>query len=657
MSRRRTKSRRRSLGKAPRLNDLLTPKAQAKARDGKQGTIWPVAAANGTAEMRRLQPHPAADLFPMLSDAELDEFAADIKSKGQLEPITVTPEGLILDGRNRYEACRRAGVSPKCEEWHVAGSPTAWVLSRNLHRRHLTTDQRALIALEAEAMFAAEAKQRMQAGGGDRKSEKAKADRVAPRGATRSRPETEPKKGKAAEQAAHATGASARQVERAKRLQNQRPELLPRVKSGELTLKQAEKQLVKEQRTKEVLEYRPPKGRYAVIVADPSWKFRDQLDGSDQARGGLDYPPMELAEILAMRVGETYATEDCALWLWVPNALLIDGTAAKVLEAWGFEGKSLWTWRKVDSKGEPRMGSGHFGRNCTEQVILATRGRPVVNGEDVVNWFDAPRTSRHSEKPALFFDIAAKVTPCAPDARIELFARDKERPGWVTSGAEQQAKVREAHADAREPVIEPKSGGLHETPMEWGPFETKTDEGASLIWREGSNDVLRAAGASGALYTITNSLVAPGFVELVSTDRDDRARLPDRLRAKERADEWERERLGSPPKKGRRLPPLVDVPAPAEPEPREPSTSGSQIEWVDKKHPTIVAVGRGYATRRYEIRREHKRTLQGKKIDGYIYRWFCGQDGSLKDFATIPEVKSDALRAEREWLIASGRAA
>jgi hypothetical protein len=56
-----------------------------------------------------LQPHPLADLFPMMGEAELSALAADIKAHGLREPI-VLHEGLILDGRNRLKACEIVGV-------------------------------------------------------------------------------------------------------------------------------------------------------------------------------------------------------------------------------------------------------------------------------------------------------------------------------------------------------------------------------------------------------------------------------------------------------------------------------------------------------------------------------------------------------------------
>jgi hypothetical protein len=48
--------------------------------------------------------HPAADLFPMMTDAEPDALGEDMLQHGQREPI-ILYHGQILDGRNRYRAC------------------------------------------------------------------------------------------------------------------------------------------------------------------------------------------------------------------------------------------------------------------------------------------------------------------------------------------------------------------------------------------------------------------------------------------------------------------------------------------------------------------------------------------------------------------------
>lgn len=59
--------------------------------------------------------HPYADEFPMASAEELDELATSIATVGLIHPIVLTPQGLVLDGRNRLAACERAGVEPTFE--------------------------------------------------------------------------------------------------------------------------------------------------------------------------------------------------------------------------------------------------------------------------------------------------------------------------------------------------------------------------------------------------------------------------------------------------------------------------------------------------------------------------------------------------------------
>jgi ParB-like nuclease family protein len=89
--------------------------------------------------------HPLADIFPLMEGAEFDELVADIKANGLREPITAY-ENKVLDGRNRYRACLAAGIQPLVHGHHsgcaAIGDPTAYVISRNLHRRHLTAEQK-----------------------------------------------------------------------------------------------------------------------------------------------------------------------------------------------------------------------------------------------------------------------------------------------------------------------------------------------------------------------------------------------------------------------------------------------------------------------------------------------------------------------------------
>jgi ParB-like nuclease domain len=94
--------------------------------------------------------HPLADIFPLLEGEEFDALVADIKANGLREPV-VLYDGKVLDGRNRVRACNAAGVPVRVEEHNEGcghiGDPWSYVVSKNIHRRHLTAAQkRDLIA-------------------------------------------------------------------------------------------------------------------------------------------------------------------------------------------------------------------------------------------------------------------------------------------------------------------------------------------------------------------------------------------------------------------------------------------------------------------------------------------------------------------------------
>jgi len=88
----------------------------------------------------QLKFHSLADVFPLMEGAEFDELVADIKAHGLREPITIF-EGKILDGRNRYRACREAGVQVKVKDFE-GDDPVAFVISANIHRRHLSAEKK-----------------------------------------------------------------------------------------------------------------------------------------------------------------------------------------------------------------------------------------------------------------------------------------------------------------------------------------------------------------------------------------------------------------------------------------------------------------------------------------------------------------------------------
>lgn len=92
--------------------------------------------------------HPLAALFPMLADDDLKSMAEDIKANGLRHPIVIDEAGVLVDGRNRLEACLRAGVEPDYLMIDSADAE-AFIWSANAKRRHVTKGQLAMVAAMA----------------------------------------------------------------------------------------------------------------------------------------------------------------------------------------------------------------------------------------------------------------------------------------------------------------------------------------------------------------------------------------------------------------------------------------------------------------------------------------------------------------------------
>jgi hypothetical protein len=92
----------------------------------------------------RLKDHPFAGLFDLLSTRELADLSENIAAHGQREPVMIH-RNMILDGRNRYRACRLKGLPVRYEQFPGTNDEALdYVISKNVYRRHLSSSQRAL---------------------------------------------------------------------------------------------------------------------------------------------------------------------------------------------------------------------------------------------------------------------------------------------------------------------------------------------------------------------------------------------------------------------------------------------------------------------------------------------------------------------------------
>lgn len=177
--------------------------------------------------------HPLCEMFPLLDGKEFEDLVEDARARMKdglppfIEPIVLL-EGMVLDGRSRERVGERIGVPPPASQWNGKGSPIAFVISKNVFRRHLNASQRAWYAAEAVPLLKAEAEARKKA------TQFSTAVTVTP-------PARSPvAQGESAQIAARAAGVSKSSVEAAGKVRKKgSPELQQAVAGGKVKVKTA----------------------------------------------------------------------------------------------------------------------------------------------------------------------------------------------------------------------------------------------------------------------------------------------------------------------------------------------------------------------------------------------------------------------------------
>ena len=380
-----------------------------------------------------MQFHEVANIFPLLEGEELQALVEDIRQNGQIEPIW-TYQGKIIDGRNRYRACQRLGLEPKAREWDGTGSLVQFVVSLNLHRRHLSSSQKAVVAVDVLPMLEAEAKDRMSEGARATNAGSQKIDTP------------QEQQGRATQQAAQVTGTNRQYVSDAKRIAEQAPEVLEKVRDGVLTIPDAKKvaalpevkrqeviervaqeginnlkNIVREAAHQEKRAQPLPTGQYDVIIADPPWKYNFSETTSRDIEN--QYPTMSLEDIKQLNIP---SADNAALFLWATAPKLQE--AFEVMQAWGFEYRTCAVWDKEV------IGMGYWFRGQHELLLVGVKGQ--FSPPEQANRFSSvirARRQGHSQKPERVYELLETMFPNGK--RLEVFARNK-REGWEVWGNE-----------------------------------------------------------------------------------------------------------------------------------------------------------------------------------------------------------------------------
>jgi hypothetical protein len=194
--------------------------------------------------------HEAANLFPMMEEEAHAGLCKDIAANGLLEPIWLH-EGKILDGRNRYKACKETGTTPTFREWDGEGGAVTFACSLNLNRRHLSPSQKAVVAAQLEPLIAQESKKRQI-------RKPAATDSVMAKMPEQNEPHKTSR-----EVAAALTGASPRNVQHVKAIAKIAPEKVQEIQEGKTTISKVLKEIKPE-------PGKPVRKKVESEVADPA---------------------------------------------------------------------------------------------------------------------------------------------------------------------------------------------------------------------------------------------------------------------------------------------------------------------------------------------------------------------------------------------------
>ncbi len=377
--------------------------------------------------------HEALARIPVIDGDTATVIEDDILAHGIRRPVEITPDGQLLAGRARIAIALKHSLHVPYVVVETDG-PYGYVYAGDVGRRHLTASQLHGLAVYFRPYLERERAARKVA---------AAANGVAnlPQGRIRD------------EQARDAE-TKPRGIGYAEEAERADPRLLGHIIHGKITSDVAAKVAkIDDPRTRQAIvkkiehTSRPREARaivmqavreatlakacslaaiaqkYTVILADPSWSYRNDDSPVSAER---QYPTMPLDEIESM--GEDIArisAPGAVLLLWATVPLLPD--ALCVVEQWGYRYKTHFIWYKTGA-----TGMGSWSQVDHEVLVLAVRPDSIPPAKRYSSIIEAPR-GKHSSKPDIVYKMVESMWPGA--RRIELFAR-RSRDGWDRWGAE-----------------------------------------------------------------------------------------------------------------------------------------------------------------------------------------------------------------------------
>ena len=114
-------------------------------------------------------------LIPPLTEDEYQQLESNLGMYGCRDSLVVW-SGVLVDGHNRYEVCKKHGIGFSVIEMEFADRSHAkeWIINNQFGRRNLSLYTRTELALKLEELISERAKENQRISGGDRKSSRYK---------------------------------------------------------------------------------------------------------------------------------------------------------------------------------------------------------------------------------------------------------------------------------------------------------------------------------------------------------------------------------------------------------------------------------------------------------------------------------------------------
>jgi N6-adenosine-specific RNA methylase IME4/ParB-like chromosome segregation protein Spo0J len=391
--------------------------------------------------------HRLANLFPLITGKAFDDLVEDIKANGIREPLTLY-EGKILDGRNRYFAWERTELGPDALTYkqYEGNDPVGFVLSSNMHRRHMSDGQRAWVAAQIATLRLGSNQHTAIAAPSQEQTARlldVSTDSIQRAALVRDHGAPELQEalagGDVSTLAAAAIAALPKEQQTAILEQMSRGEdghltpeaqtLMKRMSKEIRAHEQQRKKASRASREKELgdKQLALPEHKYGVVVSDCEWSWQAYSAETGMDRAAANHYPVSPTELIAARPVADIAADDCVLFMWATVPMLKD--ALHVMETWGFEYKSQYVWVK------DKAGTGYWNRNKHEILLIGTKGSipaPAM-GTQYDSAIEAP-VGKHSAKPEIFLEMIEAYYPTLP--KIELNRRGPPRFNWHAWGLE-----------------------------------------------------------------------------------------------------------------------------------------------------------------------------------------------------------------------------